>query len=131
MKKIELHKDNRIKRIENYVVLKSIENKISEKIRKEFEGETLDIRLENDTLFKQEKEFINQAKEFLTKITPQTSLRVKTQVGKDSDVIQQYEGHIEKTFRMYDSTLNFICKDFLDGKPFTIGFSCLQSIEII
>lgn len=131
MKKVELHQDIRIKRDENYQVLKTIEDRISAKIRAEFESEVSAIRAENDTFHKKDNEFREEARELLKTITPQTLLKVRTQVGIGSKVIQEYEGHIEKNIKYNDGTFNFISPDIHDGKPFTIGFSCLQSIEII
>ena len=40
-------------------------------------------------------------------------------------------GHIERNFMHGDGCFNFITPDKLDGRPFTIGFSCLFSIEIV
>ena len=131
MKKVELHQDIRIKRDENYEVLRSIEERISAQIRAEFQAEVSDMKTENDNFHKQDKEFREQAKELLKTITPQTLLKVKTQVGRGSTVIQEYEGRIERNFKYNDGTFNFISPDKYDGKPFTIGFSCLQSIEVI
>lgn len=131
MKKVELNKDIRIKRDENYQVLKNIEDRISAKIRAEFESEVSAIRAENDTLYQKDNEFREEARELLKTITPQTLLKVRTQVGVCSKVIQEYKGHIEKNIKYNDGHFNFISPDKHDGKPFTIGFSCLQSIEII
>ena len=131
MKKVELHQDIRIKRDENYEVLRSIEQRISERIRSEFQAEVSDMKAENENFHKQDKEFVEQAKELLKTITPETLLRVKTQVGRGSTIIQEYEGHIQRNFKYNDGSFNFISPGKYDGRPFTIGFSCLLSIEVI
>lgn len=129
--KAELSKDVRIKRDLNYEVLRSIESRISAQIRAEFESEVSAIRGENEKFHKEDKDFREQAKEILRKITPETLVKVKTQVGKGSEVVQRYTGHIERDFKYSDGTFNFISPGKYDGKPFTIGFSCLLSIEVL
>ena len=129
--KVALNKDVRIKRDENYEVLRSIEQKISDRIRAEFANEISDIKAENEKFHTEDKSFREQAKELLKTITTETLLKVKTQVGKGSTIIQEYTGHIERNFKYNDGTFNFVSPDKYDGKPFTIGFSCLLSIEVL
>lgn len=129
--KAELNQHNRIKRDENYEVLNSIKNRISQKIQAEFDAEIKDIKSENEKYWEEEKVFKEEARQILLKITPQTKLKVSTQVGRGSKIIQTYEGNLERKFEWRDGTFNFISPNNYDGKPFTIGFSCLQSIEII
>lgn len=130
--KIELNKDNRIKRSENHEIISEINNRISIKIQEEFQLEISSYRAENENLFKEEKDFFKQVQELLKTVTPSTKLKVCTQVGKGSTVLHTYTGHIEKGVGFNPSYFNFISEERdNDLKPFTIGFSCLQSIEVI
>jgi len=129
--KAELSKDVRIRRNLNYDVLHSIERRISNQIRAEFESEISDIKGENEKFYKEERDFMEQTKKILRKISPQTLVRVRTQVGKNSEVIQEYIGHIQREFKYNDGTFNFISTGEYDDKPFTIGFSCLLSFEVL
>ena len=130
MEKVALNKDVRIKRDENYVVLTNIENQIRNEVRKRFADETKVLREETDSFVKEEKEFHRKAQEMLRGLTPNDKLKVCTQVGKGSSVINEYVGYIEKNIKYSDTWFNFISDDRMnDGRPFTIGFSCLLSIE--
>lgn len=130
--KVEISKNARIKRDENYEVLRSLEQEISNRIRAEFANEVQGIKKENENYHEMEKSFREQAKELLKNVTPETLLRVKTQVGHNSTIINEYTGHIERKFNWYkDGTFDFISPDKYEGKPFTIGLSCLLSIEIL
>ncbi len=130
-RRAELSKNIRIKRDENYEILRLIEQRVSDRIRAEFANEISDIQLENKKNLEEEKLFREQAKEILKTATTETLLKVETQVGKGSTVIQEYTGRIDKQFKYNDGTFNFICSDKYEGKPFTIGFSCLLSIEVL
>jgi len=129
--KAEQSKYTRIKINENYEVLRSIEQEISNRIKLEFASEIQGLKAENDLLYKEEKAFIDQAKEILKRANTTTLLKVKTQTGKNSELIREYTGTIQSEFNCYDSIFNFISPNNYDGKPFSIGFSCLLSIEII
>jgi len=129
--KIELSQNNRIKRHENYAQLDAIESVIRERIRSEYTEEIKQLRNENDKSFEEEKEFILSVKQFLPGLSPSDKLKVTTQVGRNSDIIRTYTGHIEKRIPFNQSYFNFVSPDYIDGKPFTIGLSCLQSIEIL
>lgn len=134
MKKAELNKDNRIKRSENHHVMESISNTISAKIKKEYEEEVSAYHEENEKYYKDEKEFFIHVNEVLKKVIPkETKVKVITQVGPGSTILDQYVGTIEKLDKYgYVKWFNFISEDRdNDMKPFTIGLSCLQSIEIL
>lgn len=129
--KVELSKSVRIKKDENYEALQSIEREISNRIKAEYQNEVSALKSENERLHTEDKAFREQAKKFLRNVTPATLLKVQTQVGRGSTIIQEYTGYIEKPFGYSDGTFNFCSPDNYDGRPFTIGLSCLLSIETV
>jgi len=129
--KAELNKDIRIKRLENYEAMEAIRTEISKRIQKEFAKELKAYNDENEKSYTDEKAFFKEVETILKSVDVNTKLRVVTQVGKGSTVLNAYEGHIEKKLGYGDTHFNFCCETKFDGKPFTIGFSCLQSIEIL
>ena len=129
MKKVELSEHIRIKRDENYEVLRTLKETISQKIRAEFESETKGVSDENESFHKQDKEFREKASELLKTLNTQTKLKVKTQVGRGSTLIHEYEGYLRRKYT--DGVFDFIDESKYDGKPFSIGLSCLLSIEVV
>lgn len=130
--KIQLSKNVRIKRDYNYKLLAAktaSKYKMSNRVN---DSELSALRDENSNLHMEDKAFREEAKKLLRTITPDTPLKVKTQIGKDSTIIHEYNGHIEKKFGYNDGHFNFISPDRdNECKPFTIGLSCLLSIEVI
>ena len=127
-----LNKDNRIKRDENSEQLQAIEQEIAQRIRAEYKSELLALRTENTDLFSLEKIFRTEAQEILSKLTTHSVVIVKTQTGKGSTRINEYKGSIQKEVTKYETWFNFISKDRdNDERPFTIGLSCLLSIDVI
>ena len=126
-----LSREVRIKRDENYIILKNIEDGIRERVRKEYESETKALREENSTLTQTEKEFRKEANDILSFVSSEATLKVETQVGPGSTIVREHIGHLAKPFRPGDGYFDMRAMDYNDGKPFTIGFSCLMSIEVI
>jgi seryl-tRNA synthetase len=131
MEKAEIRKEVRIKQSENYELLDTIKTKIRHRIEAEYEDETNALRKENETLHAEYKTFEAEAQKILASVTPATKLRVKTQVGKGSSIVNEYVGHIESAFKFRDTCFNFISPEKNEGKPFTIGLSCLMAVEVI
>jgi hypothetical protein len=128
--KASLSKDVRIKKDENYSLLTDIQREIQARVQAEYQSQTKALHVENDGFRELEKAFIEQAKYILVKLIPQhTPIKVTVQVGKGSTILRDHEGTIQKPFYMSDGYFNMIDPTYNDGKPFTIGFSCLQSIE--
>ncbi len=118
-KKASLPKSNRQKRYDN---------------QDEIERLTAPFKKENAELYAAELAFREEAKKILLSCTPTVSgtiLRVSTQTGRRSSIVRKYIGNLEYKFGYSDSTFNFVDRKYNDGKPFTIGFSCLLSIEIV
>ena len=116
--------------MENHESMEKIRKDIAARINKEFNAETRALREENERSYDEEKEFVKQVQELLKSITPATPLRVVTQVGPGSTILNTYTGHIEKDPGFMPKWFNFVSPE-RNNKPFTIGFSCLQSIEIL
>jgi hypothetical protein len=132
--KASLNKDNRIKRDENYAQLKSIRNTITTRINLEYNSELKSLGLENEKLLKSEYEFYDSVWEILNSITKETKVKVGTQVGPGSSILNEYIGTVDNIPLVWNGQkyFDFISKDRdNDEKPFTIGFSCLRSIEVI
>ena len=127
--KTELSKFNRIKRDENYKLINSINTTIKQRIESENNYELQILREENSNLVADEKEFYKEVANLLNSITTKDLVKVVTQVGEGSKILNEYVGHIQHNYKD-GSVFNFISES-RDNKPFTIGFSCLQSIEII
>ncbi len=132
MKKVELNKDNRIKRSENYNLLNSIKANISARIHTEFNNEITALRNENDVFLKEEKEFYAQVLDILKNVQPDTLLKIVSQTGIKSNRLTEYTGYLIKTYGTNATVFDFVSNDRdNDMRPFTVGFSCLQSIEIL
>lgn len=130
MKTVSLDQFNRIKRMENHEAAEKIRITISNRINKEYNQETRALRDENENLYAEEKVFNKQVQELLNGITPATPLRVITQVGPGDKIFNTYTGHLQKDPGFMPTYFNFVSPE-RNNKPFTIGFSCLQSIEIL
>lgn len=131
MEKVVLNKDVRIKRDENYFVLDSIRKVISNRINAEYLSETSALQKEVRESHDQESKFIEDVRLFLKGVNELTPLKISVQVGPGSTIIHQYTGFLEKKVGFGDKWFNFTSKERdNECKPFTVGFSCLQSIEI-
>lgn len=132
MKKVELNKDVRIKRDENYEVIENIRKVIAWRINAEYRSEIYGIQDEIDGFIKAERQFYQDCKDFFKNVTIADKLKVVVQVGKGSKELFEYTGFLEKPLRFNDTLFNFISKERdNDLKPFTIAFSCLQSVELL
>ena len=130
--KAELNKDNRIKQSENYEAMEAIRNDIAKRIQLEYAKELKSYGEENEKFVEDQKNFYRDVTNILENVTTETKLRVVTQVGHNSSILNTYNGHIEKKISYGQSHFNFVSEDRGNsGRPFTIGFSCLQSIEIL
>lgn len=130
--KAELNKDNRIKRMENYEAMDSIRKEIAARIQLELGKELSAYTEENEKSVKEEKEFYKEVSKILRDSDVGTRLKVVTQVGKGSTILNEYVGNLAYKPEYSATHFNFISEQRdNDGKPFTIGFSCLQSIEVL
>lgn len=125
-----LNSNVRIKKNENYEELNRIHNEIQERIAAEYEQERKGLRKENELLYEQERIFKNITEKVLFGLKPDTQIKVITQVGKNQSVFHSYIGKIEKPYDG-NSCFNMIDDGYNDGKPFTIGLSCLQLIMVV
>jgi hypothetical protein len=130
--KAELNKDNRIKRMENYEAMDSIRKEIAAKIQLELGKELSAYTEENKKSVKEEKEFFTEVSKILRNSDVCTKLKVVTQVGKGSTILNEYVGNLAYKPEYSATHFNFISEQRDNGgNPFTIGFSCLQSIEVL
>jgi len=127
-----LNKDNRIKRDENYGLMSSIRTIIANRIRDEYNSELSALATEQDKLLKTEFAFYDSVWEILKTITPTTKVKIITQVGPGSSISNEHIGTVTDFPLVWSGQkhFNFISHN-LDNEKRTIGFSCLQSIEII
>jgi hypothetical protein len=126
-----LNKFVRTKTSQNYEVIDEIRKRIRERIEAEYSEELNALRDENQYFYQKEKVFRDQAKEVVkSAYTHKNRILVKTQVGKNGSIIHEYIGHIEKIYSGGDC-FDMIDTEIHDGKPFTIGLSCLLSIKIL
>lgn len=131
MQKIELNKENRMQRRTNSELMSSIKTQIQERVDAEFAKEAKGLTEANETLYNEEKEFKKQVQELFKSITPNvTKLKIKTQTGPNGgEVISEYNGLITKFYSNYNCDLfDFMAEE---RGSFSVGISCLQSIEII
>ena len=125
---MKISKDNRLRVREIHNQLKQIENRITSEVKGKYSEETKLLMLERRELFKEQKQFINQVAEF---VKVGQKVKVSTQVGPNGgDIIKSYEGTITKVYTS-KATFNLSDPNYLDGKEFTIGGSCIQSFEVI
>jgi len=128
--KIGINKDVRIKRDENFKSLRKIEENIRHRIYEEYMTETKAIWEENEKFLTEDKAFRKQAEKLLSKLPFRASLKVTTQIGENNSILETYKGYLERPYLPLSGYLDFVCQEKLNGKPFTISFSCLQSIEV-
>ena len=127
--KAGMNKDVRITRTGNYDILKGIETEIKMRVQDEYLEQTTAIRKENEDLLVTEKQFYAEAEAVLKSLYPTDQIKVETQVGPGGNIVNTYVGHLEYPYSNGRKMFNMISTDKLDGRPFTIGFSCLLSIE--
>lgn len=128
--KTELDKNNRMKRDENYQLIDSIKTTIRQRIEAEYHSELEMLRDENEHFIRDEKAFYKEVTSLLKTVNYETKLKIVTQVGKGSTVLNEYVGNLAKTNYATDGIFDFISES-RGNKPFSVGFSCLQSIEVI
>lgn len=130
--KAELNKEIRIKASINREEMDMIRMKITARINQEYAKELNAYEIENKKFYQEENVFHFKVYELLRCVDTNTKLRIVTQVGKNSSVLNEYIGHLEYEPDLDDTYFNFISEQKgKDERPFTIGFSCLQSIEVI
>lgn len=128
--KAKINSEVRVKKWKNYEQLDMLKDEIKKRIEAEYCSEIKALEVENRLLYAQEVVFKNIAKSVLKNLKPDTQIKVITQTGKNQSVLVEHVGTIEKP---YDggSYFNMIDDGYNGGKPFTIGFSCLQLIQIL
>jgi len=114
---------------ENFEEIAKIREKIKIEIDEKVAGEIKLYREENDRLIKEEKEFKSLAASVMKDaFNTKSRVIVSSQTGRNGSTIREYRGYITKMYDDYAFDLS--AENYNDGKPFTIGLSCLQSIEI-
>lgn len=114
--------------------LDDIRQEIAVKINKEYQESTKAYNEERENLYKQQKEFVESiSKLFKAKqITIRTVIKVTIQIGQNGgDTLKTFHGTVTKIYDTYKPCFNLSDKNYLDGKEFTIGSSCIQEIEIL
>jgi hypothetical protein len=127
----KLDKFVRIKGYENSEAMTDIRRRITEEVELRFAEEANVLRDENKAFREEELEFRKAGYEIAEyAYKNKSSVKVATQTGRGGTLIREYVGYVES---LYESSkcFNFVTKDEYDGKPFTIGMSCLLSIKIL
>jgi hypothetical protein len=120
----------RTKGYENSETMTEIRRRITEEVELILGVETKHLQEENKQLRDEELAFRENAKPIIKHAYETKALvGVKTQVGPKGSIIHEYVGHVEKLYS--SDCFNFVDPNEFDGKPFTIGLSCLLSIKIL
>jgi hypothetical protein len=128
---VKLDKEIRIRKYLNYSAMDDLRKEITHKVEAEYSEQIKDYKSENVKLLTEEREFMLNARRFLLTCDKKTKLGIMTQVGPGGSVIQYYEGYLEKKMDRNLTAFNFCCPSERGGAPFTVGMSCLMSVEKI
>lgn len=129
--KTSMSPEVRIMMSEHYNALSNIKQIVENRVRAEFANETSAIRGEIESLLSLERDFKSLVESTLTGIDKTQMIRIETQVGPGSTIVNTYDGYLEKQYLKGTGYFNFICADKNSSKPFTVGLSCLLSVETL
>lgn len=97
-------------------------------------AENKDLRTQRDDLWKEEADFRNKASDFIKTLSRGDLVHVQTQVGPDGGIIiHDYPDAVIETVDVIATkvnTFNISDPSAHEGRPFTIGLSCLLSIKL-
>ena len=133
MKKISIKPElkQRIREIDNSV--DQVRKEISLRIQKEYTETVKAFSNEREDLFQEQLNFIKSISEMFRNdiIKVGTKIKVTTQTGPNGgDVLTDYEGTVEHIYDKYKPCFDLSDKNYYEGRKFTIGSSCIQSIEV-
>lgn len=107
-----------------------------EEIRSDFMKQaniaTATMKKEKEELWLVERDFKQRASDFIRTLKIGDRLHIKTQVGPGGTVINTYPNCTLESVSVIGlsvNTFNVSAPDIYDGKPWTIGLSCLLSIK--
>ena len=124
--------DVRTRRREVSDQLQEHRNVIDREVQAKYIEETKVLRSTVDDLFEVEKEFMKELNEVFANVVPGTIVKVVVQVGPNGgDILREHKGIITKDFKHRNPCFNLSDDNYMDGKAFTIGASCIQSFEIL
>ncbi len=125
-KAIEFDQDNRVRRAELHSKITAIEQHHEElKV-----AATQHLRDGATKLYMKEKEFQKKAAELLNELPIGTLLHIKTQVGPNCSVIQDYPNATLETKYGYGEELYMFTVSTPERGKFGIGLSCLLYIDV-
>lgn len=97
--------------------------------------ELKDIKEQWDKNFNEEVEFCKKVTDILTNVKYKQKANIKTQVGPNGgETINDYPNATIESVSIINykvNVFNVTHPDAYEGKPFSIGLSCLLSIELI
>jgi len=131
---IEIDENVRIDKFRVFKELKKIHENISESIKEEMEKANV-LEETKYNYFKKERKFIKEITELFRSIKVGQKVKITTQVGKDQKTLIKNQGKITdisfSTNGLNLNTFNIIDPNDGNGKEFTVGLGCLQSIKLI
>ena len=127
--KLEIQKDLRVRRREISEQLQTLRSSIE----KQYQLESKKLRNERDKISEAEMQFIDEISQlFKDKVTVGTRIKVTTQVGPNGGtILNTYTGKVTKIYNHSKPCFDLSDSSYMNGKEFTIGSSCIQSIELI
>lgn len=131
---LQIDKNIRIRARELSDIIQEEERKVSRRIRKESEPLTKALREERESLWKIEKDFRESFNKLFKEktIVVGTEIVVEVQVGPNGgEIIRSHKGKVMKIYNHSDVCFDLSDPDFINGKKFTIGGSCVKSIQVI
>lgn len=132
--KLTLDKNIRLRIRESGNELEQHRKIISDEIHEKYRNITKALHNHRGDLFKLEQDFIEEVSVLFKtkKIQIGTTLRVVVQVGPNGgDILREHTGTVEKIYDTWKPCFDLSDKNYLEGRKFTIGSSCIQEIEIL
>ena len=93
---------------------------------------TASLRKERDELWAAERDFKQEASDFIRSLNIGDRLHIRTQVGPGGTIVNTYDNcilHNVSVIGLRVNTFDVTSPDMYGGKPWTIGLSCLLSIK--
>lgn len=132
--KVGIDKDIRIRARELSNQIQNLEREIAREIQKKHKPATKAMRNERDSLWSIEREMIEEISESFKNgnVTTGTEIRVVVQVGPNGgDILREHLGIVKNIHDKRKPCFNLLDSEYLNGKEFTIGSSCILEFEIL
>lgn len=130
---LELDKDIRPRQREASDQLSDLREEIAREIEEKYRASKKAMYKERESLYEVERDFVKSISDLFKskKLGLNSKIKIVVQVGPQASVLREHSGEIVKIYDTYKPCFDLSDPNYLNGKKFTIGSSCIQKIEIL